>query len=93
MPTCNVTLNGTFDAIPLVNEQWVNHVVTPTSNNMFTMTLLNNQSVFFSTNYEISGTLNYALSITIFNKAKQTVGNIKIIQQLTNFSIDLLEGE
>ncbi len=93
MPTCNVTLNGTFDAIPLVNEQSVNHVVTPTSNNMFSIALLNNQSVFFSTNYEISGTLNYALSITIFNKAKQTVGNIKIIQQLTNFSIDLLEGE
>lgn len=93
MPTCNVTINGTYDAIPLINDQKVDHVVKPENNNMFSINLLNNQSVFFSTNYEISGTQSYSLSLTIYNKLNQTVGNIKIIQQLTNFSIDLLEGD
>ena len=95
MPTCNVTINGVYDAIPLVNETPLRHVVTPTNNSMFGFTLANNQSVFFSTNYEMSNVTNqvYNMTITIFNKDYQTVGNIKIVQQLTNFSIDLLEGE
>lgn len=95
MPTCNVTINGQYDTVPLINDTPLRHVVTTTNNNMFSIALANNQSVFFSTNYEMSGSTNqaYNLTITIFNSDNQTVGNIKIIQQLTNFSIDLLEGE
>ena len=95
MPTCNVTINGVYDSTTLINDQPVQHTVNTSNNSMFNFRLANNQSVFFSTNYEMtnSSSQTYSLTITVFNKDYQTVGNIKIIQQVTNFSIDLLEGE